>query len=160
MRMCRTIRGGGCESWEVRQVVSLALWHQASSRNLGEFLRGKVGSGRISAWVYVAGDIWHRERDLVYVVYVFSFTFSGFDEDLIWIESLIQGWFEIKVRAKLGPDDDDDNEVTKLARTSRWKALGIEYEADDRHRKLIMDYFGFNDKTKGLTGNGNADIAE
>jgi hypothetical protein len=86
-----------------------------------------------------------------------DFTFSGFDEDLIWIEGLMKGWIEIKVRAKLGPEDDDDKEVTILGRTVRWKAWGIEYEADARHRHIIMEKFGFNEKTKGLTGNGNVD---
>ena len=72
----------------------------------------------------------------------------------------MKGWFEVKVRAKLGPEDTDDKEVTILGRTVRWKAWGIEYEADERHRKIIMEYFGLNEKSKGLTGNGNVEIGD
>eukprot|EP00973_Karenia_brevis_P030341 4183132-Karenia_brevis.AAC.1 len=64
-------------------------------------------------------------------------------------------WFEIKVRAVLGPDPTDDNEVTILGRTVRWMEEGIEYEADPKHRKIILEYFGFNDKTKPLMVNGD-----
>jgi hypothetical protein len=63
----------------------------------------------------------------------------------------MKGWFEVKVRAKLGPEDTDDKEMTILGRTVRWKAWRIEYEADERHRKIIMEYFGLNEKSKGLT---------
>eukprot|EP00973_Karenia_brevis_P066042 9179253-Karenia_brevis.AAC.1 len=64
-------------------------------------------------------------------------------------------WFEIKVRAVLGPDPGDDKEVTILGRGVRWVEEGIEYEADPKHRKTIMEYFGFNDKTKPLMMNGD-----
>jgi hypothetical protein len=80
-------------------------------------------------------SFWHRERDLACVVHGDDFTFSGFDVDLIWIEGLMKDWFEIKVRAKLGPEDTDDKEVTILGRTVRWRAWGLEYQADERHRK-------------------------
>ena len=72
----------------------------------------------------------------------------------------MKGWFEVKVRAKLGPEDTDDKEVTILGRTVRWKAWGIEYEADERHRKIIMEYYGFNEKSNGLTGNGNVETGD
>ena len=89
-----------------------------------------------------------------------DFTFSGYDDDLAWIEGLMQNWFEIKVRAKLGPEDTDDKEVTILGRTVRWKDWGIEYEADEKHREIVMTHFGFNDKSKGLTGNGTSEVLD
>ena len=61
---------------------------------------------------------------------VSDFTFCGFDEDLDWIENLMMSWFEVKVRARLGPDKSDDSEVTILGRTVRWKDWGVEYETD------------------------------
>ena len=73
---------------------------------------------------------WPVEHDLACVVHGDDFTFSGFDVDLLWIQNLMEGWFEIKVRAKLGPEDSDDKVVTILGRTVRWKDWGIEYEAD------------------------------
>ena len=51
-------------------------------------------------------------------------------------------WFEIKVRAVLGPGVGDDKEVVILGWVIRWKPWGIEFEADPRHRQLLADYFG------------------
>eukprot|EP00973_Karenia_brevis_P018805 2576858-Karenia_brevis.AAC.1 len=62
----------------------------------------------------------------------------------------MKSWFEIKARAILGPEEGDDKEVTILGRLVRWTEEGIEYEADPKHRKIVMDYFGFNEKTKPL----------
>ena len=39
----------------------------------------------------------------------------------------------------------DDKHVVILGRHVRWIADGIEYEADPKHRKLIMEHFGFDD---------------
>eukprot|EP00973_Karenia_brevis_P029536 4075485-Karenia_brevis.AAC.1 len=61
---------------------------------------------------------------------------------------MMRDWFEIKVRAILGPDAHDDKEVTILGRMLKWVPDGIKYEADPKHRKIIMEYFGFNDKAK------------
>ena len=127
-------------------------WENEYAKKLEEagFARGKA-----SPVVF-----WNPERDLSCVVHGDDFTFSGFHEDLIWIKGLMQEWFEIKVRAVMGPEDADDKEVNILGRTVRWKDWGIEYEADKRHRKVIIEYFGFNEKTKGLTGNGVSDLED
>ena len=76
-------------------------------------------------------------------------TFSGYDDDLVWIGGLMKGWLEIKVRAKLGPEDTDDKEVTILGWTVRWQDWSIEYEADEKHRDIVMTHFDFDDTTKG-----------
>eukprot|EP00973_Karenia_brevis_P003344 460762-Karenia_brevis.AAC.1 len=39
-----------------------------------------------------------------------DFTFCGLDEDLKWIRRHIEPWFEVKVRAVLGPEEKDDKE--------------------------------------------------
>eukprot|EP00973_Karenia_brevis_P014380 1958437-Karenia_brevis.AAC.1 len=67
----------------------------------------------------------------------------------------MKSWFEIKVRAVLGPEEKDDNEVTILGRLVRWTNEGIEYEADPKHRRLVMENFGFNEKTKPIGMNGD-----
>eukprot|EP00973_Karenia_brevis_P025416 3506660-Karenia_brevis.AAC.1 len=36
-----------------------------------------------------------------------------------------------------------------------WKEGGIEYEADPRHRKIILEYFGFNSITNPCMMNGD-----
>ena len=102
-------------------------------------------------------SFWQKSRDLACVVHGDDFTFCGFDEDLDWIENLMMSWFEVKVRARLGPDKSDDSEVTILGRTVRWKDWGIEYEADPRHRSEVLNYFGFNDRTSGQLTNGRVD---
>eukprot|EP00973_Karenia_brevis_P084532 11732410-Karenia_brevis.AAC.1 len=60
----------------------------------------------------------------------------------------MESWFEIKVRPVLGPEEKDDKEVTTLGILVRWTDEGIGYEADPKHRSLILKYFGFNSKTK------------
>eukprot|EP00973_Karenia_brevis_P012802 1738798-Karenia_brevis.AAC.1 len=64
-------------------------------------------------------------------------------------------WFEIKVRAVLCPEDKDDKEVTMLGRLVRWTDEGREYEADPKHRSIILEYFGLNSKTKPSGVNGD-----
>eukprot|EP00973_Karenia_brevis_P047853 6641236-Karenia_brevis.AAC.1 len=67
----------------------------------------------------------------------------------------MKSWFEIKVRAVLGPEEKDDKEVTILGRLVKRTEEGIEYEADPKHRRLVMEYFGFNEKSKRIGMNGD-----
>jgi hypothetical protein len=80
-----------------------------------------------------------------------------FEEDLHWIKGLMEGWFEIKVRAILGGDSWDDKEVTILGRIVRWRDYAIEYEADPRHRKIVMEHFGFDTGTRSIGFNGDSE---
>eukprot|EP00973_Karenia_brevis_P016953 2324818-Karenia_brevis.AAC.1 len=57
--------------------------------------------------------------------------------------------------AVLGPEEEDDKEVTILGRLLKWTEEGIEYEADPKHRVIILEYFGFNAKTKPSMINGD-----
>ena len=77
------------------------------------------------------------------VVHGDDFTFCGLGEDLRWIRGLMESWFEIKVRGVLGPDPGDQKEVTILGRKVVWGEGGITYEADPKHRELILECFGF-----------------
>ena len=85
---------------------------------------------------------YHKGRDLSVAVHGDDFTFCGLEEDLKCIRDLMGGWFDIKVRAILGGDDWDDKEVVILGRVVRWKEDGIEYEADPKHRKIILIILG------------------
>ena len=82
-----------------------------------------------------------------------DFSIVGFDWDLRWIIELMKTWFAIKVRAILGPESNDDKEVTILGRVVRWKSWGIECEADPRHREILMEHFGLNGASKSLSNN-------
>ena len=43
----------------------------------------------------------------------------------------------------MGPDHGDQKEVTILGRKVVWGEGGITYEADPKHRELILEFFGF-----------------
>lgn len=98
---------------------------------------------------------YHPGRDVSCVVHGDDFTFCGVEEDLVWIEALMKSWFEVKVRAKLGPGKRDDKEVTILGRIVRWTSDGIEYEADPKHRKILLEKFGLVEgESRSLVNNG------
>ena len=63
--------------------------------------------------------------------------------------------FDIKLRAILGDEPNDQKEVVILGRVVRWGERGIEYEADPKHRQLVLEGFGLNDESKSLTVNGH-----
>ena len=98
---------------------------------------------------------YHPDGDLSLAVHGDDFTFCGIEEDLLWITEEMKGWFEIKVRATLGPDEGDDKEVVILGRRVKWHDWGIEWEADPKHREMLMEKFGYNSKTKSLNHNGD-----
>ena len=84
---------------------------------------------------------YHPAKDISVVVHGDDFTFCGLEEDLLWIQKLMATWFEIKVRGMLGSDDQDDKEIVILGRIVKWTNEGIRYEADPRHRRLILEHF-------------------
>ena len=67
---------------------------------------------------------YHEERDVSLAVHGDDFTFCGLEEDLMWIKELMVSWFDIKVRALLGPGPTDDKEVVILGRVVRYKENG------------------------------------
>lgn len=97
------------------------------------------------------------ERDVSRVCRGDDFTLMGEEVELGWLEKLMREMFEIKVRAVLGPEVKDDNEVVILGRVVRWTDEGVEFEADPRHRKVLMEYFAFGDGVKGAAVNGDRD---
>ena len=122
----------------------------------------KLYSSRLEGCGFVRGTscgvvFYHPGRDISCVVHGDDFTLAGCEEDLKWIQKLMKGWFEIKVRAMLGPEEQDDKEVVILGRTVRWKDWGIEYEADPKHRKMILEHFGFDEGSRPLVYNGEKD---
>ena len=83
-----------------------------------------------------------------------DFIFSGADKDLTWVEQLMKEWFEVKVRARIGPDESDDKEISILGRRVRWEHWGISYRADPKHQAIVLERFGLGDGSKGLAANG------
>eukprot|EP00973_Karenia_brevis_P081836 11346047-Karenia_brevis.AAC.1 len=54
---------------------------------------------------------YHRVRDISLAVHGDDVTFCGTERDLKWVRKHVEEWYEIKVRAILGPEDHDDKEV-------------------------------------------------
>jgi hypothetical protein len=75
-------------------------------------------------------------------------------------EGLTKGWFEVKVRGRLGSGHRDDKEIDVLGRTIMWKEWGIEYEGDEGHRKKLMESFGLDGGSTGLVSNGDKEDKE
>ena len=78
---------------------------------------------------------YHEERDTSVIVHGDDFVIVGDEKDLDWIRGLIQGWFEVKVRGRLGPGSDEVREVEILGRKVKWSEKGIEVEADPSLRR-------------------------
>ena len=53
-----------------------------------------------------------------------------------------------KLGGVLGLERGDLKGITLLGRVIRWTEEGIEYEADPRHRKMVLDYFGLGDQSR------------
>ena len=48
----------------------------------------------------------------------------------------------------------DDKEVVILGRLLKWTEEGLEYQADPKHRRLILEHFGMSEDSKPLNCNG------
>ena len=58
----------------------------------------------------------HPGRQVSLVVHGDDFTFVGPPRELDWVESIMKRWYQVKVRARLGPDPDDTKTATLLGR--------------------------------------------
>jgi hypothetical protein len=96
----------------------------------------------------------HEGKGMSGAVHGDDFTFLGYEEDLKELEELLKGWFELKVRGILGPDEQDDKEIVILGRTVTWCEGGIKIVADSKHVKAIQKYCGVDETSKGLGNPG------
>ena len=99
-------------------------------------------------------SFYHRGKDVSLVVHGDDFTFEGDDEGLDWAEQHMKEWFEVKVRARLGPGVKDDKEATLLGRIIKWNTWGISCEADPKHREMVIKGLGLEDNSKSLNSPG------
>jgi hypothetical protein len=105
--------------------------------------------GRASPVAFYNADL-----DVSCLVHGDDFTFVGESEKLDVVEAKMKERFELKVKARLGEGPKDDKETDILGRVVRCTKEGFEYEADPRHREKILEAFGLEDGSKGLTVNG------
>ena len=85
------------------------------------------------------------------------FTALAEPSQLQWLRAELHKQYELKHRGILGPcnNTNEVNETTVLNRVVRWTSAGIEYEADPKHRDLILEHFDLGDESRGLTFNGD-----
>ena len=95
-----------------------------------------------------------EDKDVSLVVHGDDFTFVGEDQSLNWIEACMKTWYEVKVRARLGPDEHDDKWATLLGRIIKWTDWGVTCEADPKHRKIVMEALGLEEDSKSLMAPG------
>ena len=79
-----------------------------------------------------------------------DFTFLAFDDQIKIIIDDMKKWYHIKVRAILGGQPEDDQEVVILNRRLTWRHDIIEYEADKRHAEQIVEDMGIELESNGL----------
>jgi hypothetical protein len=84
-----------------------------AARAWEEEYSGKLEEKGYSRGRSVPTVFYNKEKDMSGAVHGDDFTFLGYEEDLLDLIELLKGWFELKVRAILGPDDKDDKEKPK-----------------------------------------------
>jgi hypothetical protein len=84
------------------------------------------------------------------VVHGDDFTFLGREGDLRKIEAKMRSWYDLKLRGIMGSGPSDDKELTLLNRTIRWHGDSLEYEADPRHAREIIEQLGLQEDSKGV----------
>ena len=67
----------------------------------------------------------HTGKGLRVVIHGDDFTVLGKEESLDWFRDHIQGSFEVKFKARLGPNRRDDKSVRILNRVVYWTGDGI-----------------------------------
>ena len=80
----------------------------------------------------------HKTRRIWLTVHGDDFTLLASDADLDWFENKIKLEFEVKVRGRLGPGEEDTRSIRILNRIIEWSNDGIWYEADQRHAEIIV----------------------
>eukprot|EP00973_Karenia_brevis_P090005 12400508-Karenia_brevis.AAC.1 len=55
----------------------------------------------------------------------------------------------------MGPDPGHVKDIGILNRILRYGVEGIEYEADPKHRDIILDYLGFDAGARSFASNGD-----
>jgi hypothetical protein len=137
--------GGGVgrlRRWLYGMRPAASAWEDHYAEKLKEagFVRGRAAP---TSFV-------NPETGVRVVVWGDDFTFLGREKHLKDMADKMADWYEIKVRAMMGPDPGDDKEVRILNRVIKWERDKITYVADDKHVVRIMDELGFDDDTKGV----------
>ena len=135
-------RCGRLRRWLYGMRGAASAWEKDFSAKLQEIGFRK---GRAAPTVF-----WNERSCTSCVVHGDDFTFLGFRDELKKIEEYLRLHYEIKVRAMVGEAAVDDKEVSILNRTIRWTSQGLEYEADEKHAKIIKEELDLKEGSKGV----------
>ena len=72
------------------------------------------------------------------VIHGDDFTTLGYSFDLDWFREHISTKWQVKVKGRIGPTNQDDKTIHILNRIVEWRSDGMHYEADPRHAELIL----------------------
>ena len=98
----------------------------------------------------------HEAMDISLTVHGDDFLVAGPLNSVRWLQTKMRAKYEIKTDI-LGPIEEGcKQEIHVLGRTLRWTKKGIEYEADARHAKLIIEGLGL-DNAKSVATPGTKD---
>ena len=86
---------------------------------------------------------WNSETNMRCVVHGDDFTFMGRRGDLIEVKRQMMEWYDIKDRGMYGFDK--PGQVSILNRMIRWSETYIEYEADQKHARVIIEELDMED---------------
>ena len=128
-----------------------------AARAWEEDYSSKFASKEIIQGKSVPTVFYHESSGMSGAVHGDDFTFLGYDEDLDMLESLMKGWFDLKVRGRLGPDPGDDKDITILGRHLNWGEDGIRITADTKHADSIKRYCEIDENSKSLGCPGKKD---
>jgi hypothetical protein len=102
-----------------------------------------------------------ESRNLRIVVHGDDFTVLGHARELDWFRQKIKERYEVKFRARIGPEIKDDKSVRILNRIVTWNEDGIEYESDQRHAEIIVNELGLKpDNVKSVVTPGVKETAK
>lgn len=95
----------------------------------------------------------HNARDIDLLVHGDDFVSVGDEEDLQWLQKVLESKFEISTQV-LGPGDNNDKEVKVLNRIITASEFGYTYEADARHSEFVVKTLNLQN-TKPLSSPGS-----
>ena len=102
-----------------------------------------------------APTVFHRESTgCRCVVHGDDFTFLCYSDVGEKVVDDMRSWYDLKLRAVIGDDEGDDNEVTILNRTLRHVGDGLEYHADEKHEAEIRAECGIGIDSKSRKPRG------
>ena len=130
--------------WLYGMRKAAAGWEEDYSRRLAE-VGFKRGRGAPTVFV-------NEKTGVRLVVHGDDFTFSGERGELEKMKVTMAEWYEIKDRGIMGSEMNEQKEVTILGRTVRWTEAGIEYEADERHRRELLKMAGLDEGSNAVVG--------